>query len=122
MENILLYHLAMALIGSMFLLSGIYTAFNLQGTLGLIRSKKLPLAKLGLFCTLVLKIFAGVMIIINFHAQIAAASLLIFVIAATFIFHNFWSMSGRERMSHYFAFLSNLCILGGLMLVMIGSK
>jgi len=118
MQNIVTYHIAMCLIASTFLLSACHSIIHWRATLAMMQAKRLPFSKLGLLASLLLKSVAGIMLIVNFHVQIAAASLITFMVVVTIIFHNFWSMQGHERISHYFFFLTNICIVGGLLLVM----
>ncbi|MCS7271144.1 MAG: DoxX family protein, partial [Gemmataceae bacterium] len=43
--------------------------------------------------------------------------LIVFLIPATVIFHNFWAFEGQEQQMQMIMFLKNLAILGGLLLV-----
>jgi uncharacterized membrane protein YphA (DoxX/SURF4 family) len=64
-----------------------------------------------------LKYVASLMMIFQFHPNLAALGLLGFTFLATLIFDNFWTKTGLERQMRYFAFLSNLSIMGGLLMV-----
>lgn len=113
----IIYFVAVTLIAATFILSAASTFKRWASTVGMMEAKGMPFANALLVCVVILKFVAGAMLILHFHADIAAAALLVFVLMATLIFHSFWREQGMERLMHYFAFLSNLSIMGGLTLI-----
>jgi putative oxidoreductase len=113
-----LYYVAPAMIALTFILSANNTLGNWKNTVAMMQAKGLPQANLLLFLATLLKYTAGTMMILHFHSSLAAMGLLIFTVLATIIFDNFWSATGRDRQMLYFAFLSNLSVMGGLLLVL----
>lgn len=111
------YTISVVFIASTFLLSAINTTRNWENTLGMVKARGLPQANLLLFLATLLKYVASLMMIFQFYTNVAAFGLLGFTVLATLLFDNFWSATGMERMMRYFAFLSNLSIMGGLLLV-----
>lgn len=111
------YTISVIFMGSTFLLSAISTTSNWENTLGMVKARGLPLANVVLFLATILKYVASSMMIFQFYPNLAAFCLLGFTILATLIFDNFWRSTGMERQMKYFAFLSNLSIIGGLLLV-----
>lgn len=112
-----LYSIALTLMAMTFLLSAIGTLRHWPNTLGMMQAKGLPQARLLLALATLLKFTASIMMIMQFYPNLAAGGLFIFTVLATLIFDDFWKESGMARQMKYFAFLSNLSILGGLLLV-----
>jgi putative oxidoreductase len=83
-------------------------------------SSKLPMADILVPVAAVLQLVAGLMIVIGFQVRIASVALIIFVLVATFAFHDFWNMTGPARSANATNFYKNLGLIGGL-LVLIGT-
>lgn len=113
----LFYTVSVIFMASTFLLSAISTTLNWENALGMVKARGLPLANVMLFSATLLKYVASCMLIFQFYPNVAAFGLLGFTILATIIFDNFWADTGMQRQMKYFAFLSNLSIIGGLLLV-----
>ena len=64
----------------------------------------------------VLEIIAGVMIALNFGARFFAILLIIFVLLATFYFHDFWSQTPADPKAIIDA-LKNLSLIGALFII-----
>ncbi len=111
------YTISVVFMASTFLLSAISTTLNWENTVGMVKARGLPYANLVLFFATLLKYVASCMLIFQFYPNVAAFGLLGFTVLATIIFDNFWSETGMQRQMKYFAFLSNLSIIGGLLLV-----
>ena len=63
-------------------------------------------------------LFIGcVLLIAGWHADIGAILLIVFIVAATLIFHRFWSKPDAQRNLSRIMFLNNTGILGGLVLL-----
>jgi len=112
-----IYTIAIDFMALTFLLSAIHTSLKWEGTLGMMKARGLPQPELLLLMATGLKYVASLMMIFQFHPNLAAFGLLGFTFLATLIFDNFWSKTGLERQMTYFAFLSNLSIMGGLLMV-----
>jgi uncharacterized membrane protein YphA (DoxX/SURF4 family) len=78
---------------------------------------KLPIAQLIVIASGTLEIVGGLLIAINFGARIAAILLALFVVATVFYFHDFWNMTGADRVTNLFQALKNLSILGALFMI-----
>jgi len=65
----------------------------------------------------VLQILAGTLLVANLFTVAAASSLVVFTIVATVMFLPFWTLpSGVEREHSINGFLSNVGVIGGLLL------
>ena len=63
------------------------------------------------------EILAGLMIAVNFGARFFAILLIIFVLAATFYFHDFWNQPAPENAKTLIDALKNLSIVGALFMI-----
>jgi putative oxidoreductase len=69
-------------------------------------------------------LFAGcALVLADWHADVGAALLIAFTVAATAIFHRFWSMQDpMKRLFSRITFTSNVAILGGLLLLLANAR
>jgi len=105
------------LLALIFLVSGLGKIFDWQGTAGYMASKGMPLIPFFLLGAILLELAGGLAVLLGFKARIGAVLLIVFLIPATLIFHNFWTLTGMERQIQMVMFLKNLAIMGGLLLV-----
>jgi uncharacterized membrane protein YphA (DoxX/SURF4 family) len=63
------------------------------------------------------EILAGLMIAVNFGARFFAILLIVFVLLATFYFHDFWNQSAPENARTLIDALKNLSIIGALFMI-----
>lgn len=103
---------ARILLAALFVLSGVSKIGGMEGTIGYIASKGLPLPELAYFGTVALEISGGLLLAVGFKARYAAAALGIFSVLAAIIFHNDFA-----QQSEMTAFLKNLAIAGGMFAV-----
>jgi uncharacterized membrane protein YphA (DoxX/SURF4 family) len=77
----------------------------------------MPISQLLAIGTGGFEILAGLMIAVNFGARFFAILLIIFVIAATFYFHDFWNQSAPENARTLIDALKNLSLIGALFMI-----
>jgi putative oxidoreductase len=65
----------------------------------------------------VIELICGLMIAINFGARFFALVLILFVIAVTFYYHDFWNQTGAESRNNMIHALKNLSIIGALFMI-----
>jgi putative oxidoreductase len=63
------------------------------------------------------EIIAGLMIALNFGARFVAILLILFVLATTFYFHDFWNQPAPENAKTLIDALKNLSIVGALFII-----
>ena len=102
--------IARIFIAVIFIQSGFAKLMNFGGTQELIASRGLPLAGLVTVFTILFEIAGGAAVITGFKARIGATLLILFLIPATVVFHNFLADP-----SQLIQFLKNLAIIGGLL-------
>ena len=64
-----------------------------------------------------IELICGICIALNFGARFFAVVLILFVIAATFYFHDFWNQSGPDARNNLIHALKNLSIIGALFII-----
>src|SRR5580658_259837 len=64
-----------------------------------------------------LELICGIMIALNFGARFFAILLILFVIGATFYYHDFWNQTGPEARNNLVHALKNLSLIGALFMI-----
>lgn len=119
MQNLskLLYPAGRAFLGALFLISGINKIFGFSYVAGWMTSSGVPAASLLLAITIVIEVAGGLMLITGFKPRLAAIVIALFLVPVTIVFHAFWSADAANFQNQLTAFLKNLSILGGMLLV-----
>lgn len=78
---------------------------------------KLPAPKLATAATIVIQATASAAIIAGVFTWASVLALMVFTWAASILAHDFWRHTGPERTSRRNAFLANMGLAGGLLLV-----
>ncbi|TIU37308.1 MAG: DoxX family protein, partial [Mesorhizobium sp.] len=94
-----LLFLARLLLGGAFVFAGLRNIQNAAFLTHMMAARGVPQARLALWLGIVLQIAAGVLVIAGLWTALAAAVLLLFLIVATPMFHNFWDHQGPDRAS-----------------------
>jgi len=110
---------ARGLLSAIFLMSGFGKISNWQGTTEFMASKGMPAVSFFLAGAILLELGGGLSLLLGFRARAGAAALILFLIPATLIFHNFWAFEGMDQRMQMINFLKNLAILGGLIQTMV---
>lgn len=77
-----------------------------------------PFAKGALITGFAMQLVGGVLIAFDTHRALGAGILIIFTIAATAIFHQFWRVEDPLRRHLHVSFIfSNVALIGGLLLL-----
>ncbi|MBV8667359.1 MAG: DoxX family protein [Burkholderiaceae bacterium] len=111
------YPIGRALIGVLFLVSGINKILAFSYVAGWMASMGLPLASVLLVLTIAVEIGGGLMLITGVQARFAALLLALFLIPVTFVFHAFWSADAATFQNQLVHFLKNLSIFGAMLVV-----
>ena len=67
--------------------------------------------------TALVEVVGGAMLVLGWKARWAALALAVFTVAATLVFHAYWSVPADQVMNQQIHFMKNLAIVGGLLLV-----
>ena len=77
----------------------------------------MPMANILAIAAGAIEVICGVMIALNFGARFFAIILALFVVAATFYFHDFWNQTGAEATNNMVHALKNLSLIGALLMI-----
>lgn len=108
--------LGRVLLGALFVIGGIPHFFHLDPLTEALRKRGLPAPRLGLIVGSVFQIVAGLLLIFGQFVQFAALGLVVFTLVASVLMVNFWSLTGEAREKMQNIFMSNLAIIGGLLI------
>lgn len=112
-----LYPIGRALIGVLFVISGINKVLGFSYVAGWMASMGVPLATVLLACAILLEVGAGLMLISGTKAHVGAVALALFLIPVTAIFHAFWSADAATFQNQLNHFLKNVAIFGSLLAI-----
>jgi len=109
------------LIAVIFLRSAAGKIGNFAGVAGNMAAKGMPYAEVWLAGAIAFEIVGGLCLVLGWKARWGALALLIFLVPATLIFHNFWAVDpaqARELANQTNHFFKNLTIAGALIFIM----
>ncbi len=105
------------LLSSVFIIAGIGKIGGFSMEEGFVASKHLPLPAVALAIAMIVELLGGLAILVGFYARFTAWIVFLYMIPTTFIFHNFWTMQGADRLNTMLHFEKNMAIMGGLLLL-----
>lgn len=105
------------LLSIVFLLSGVMKITAFSQILPVMQAKGFPLPGVSLGIAAAIELIGAALLITGYQARISAWVLLVYLIIATFVFHNFWAAQGMEQQTQLINFLKNVAIMGGLLMV-----
>ncbi|KAF7963851.1 hypothetical protein AWV79_14535 [Cupriavidus sp. UYMMa02A] len=112
-----LYPAGRALLGALFVISGILKIGGFAGTAAWMASAGLPLASVLLVLTIVIEIGGGLTLVTGWNARWGALALAVFLVPVSLVFHGFWSADAATFQNQLNHFLKNVSILGGMLVV-----
>jgi putative oxidoreductase len=81
-------------------------------------SETLPVPRLALVIGFAVQAVGGTLVMLDFRADIGAILLMIFTVAASALFHRYWSMEDPIRRTYHMLLLSsNVAQMGGLLMI-----
>jgi putative oxidoreductase len=105
------------LVSLIFVMSAFGKITSWDGTAGYMASKGMPAIPFFLTMAILFELLGGLAVLTGYKARLGAVALIVFLIPATLIFHNFWAYQGMDQQMQMISFLKNLSIMGGLLLV-----
>jgi len=106
---------ARCLLGGAFVFAGLRNVQNRKLVTSLMAARGVPQAGLALWLGILLQVVAGVLVIAGLWTALAAAALIVFLVVATLMFHNFWDHQGPDRASRINGVVSNVALGGGFL-------
>lgn len=91
---------------------------NAGSSIAYMASFGLPCPQLLLIATIIAEVLAGIMIISGWRAKTGAMIIFLFTLAATLIFHRFWTyIDPAEFQNQLNHFMKNVSIMGGSLFI-----
>ncbi len=110
---------ARVFLSGIFLLSAVGNKIpNFSGTASMMETKGVPLPQVALAGAIAFLVLGSLSLIAGFKARIGAALLLVFLVLATYYFHDFWSYTGDAARQQQIAFMKNLALGGAMLFIM----
>jgi putative oxidoreductase len=106
------------LLSSIFLLSAAGKLASFSGTQQFMAAKGMPATAFFLAMAILFESLGGLSVLLGYKVRVGALALIVFLIPATLIFHNFWDYQGMEMQMQMTNFLKNAAIMGGLTLLL----
>ena len=106
------------MIATIFLMSAIGNKIpQFSGVAEYMGSKGIPLPQLMLAGAIVFLIAGSLSVIAGYQTRIGASLLLVFLLLATYFFHDFWNFEGEEQQQQMIHFMKNLSMMGAMLLL-----
>ncbi|TIO78155.1 MAG: DoxX family protein [Mesorhizobium sp.] len=106
---------ARRLLGGAFVFAGLRNIQNRKLLIPMMAARGVPQAGPALCLGIVLQVVAGTLVIAGPWTAPAAAGLILFLIVATPMFHNFWDHQGPDRAARINGFVGNVALAGGFL-------
>lgn len=105
-------------IAAIFLLSAVGNKIpNFSAIADYMEAKGVPAPQVMLLGAIVFMVAGSVSLILGYRAREGAGLLLVFLVLATYFFHDFWNLTGQEREMQTIQFMKNLSMMGAMLFV-----
>ena len=106
------------LLGGYFLMSGITHFSKTEGMTGYAQSRGMMSPKASVLLSGVFLLLGGLGVLLGVYVQIALALLVLFLLAAAFGIHHFWTDTDEgQKMSEMTNFMKNMALVGALLML-----
>lgn len=108
--------LARILIATIFLMSAVGNKIpNFGNVSKYMESEGVPLPSLMLVGGILFLVAGSLSVIAGYRIRIGAGLLLVFLVLATYFFHDFWTFEGEARQQQMIQFMKNLSMMGTML-------
>lgn len=109
------------LLGGAFVFAGLRNLTNIPVLTSMLAGRGVPLPRLALLAGIILQIVCGALVMAGLWISAAAMGLILFLVIATYLFHNFWDHQGIDRGNRINGVVSNVALVGAFLLVVAAS-
>jgi putative oxidoreductase len=106
------------LLGGYFFVTGVRSIAKIDAHATVLAGRGVPQPRIAAMGGIALMTVSGAMLGVSLWPAMGAAGLIVFIIAATVLYHNVWDMTGDERTQHLGSVLSNAALVGGLVIAL----
>ena len=92
---------------------------NFSQTVEVMRGKGIPFPAVALVLAIIVLLVGSLLVVMGFKARWGAALLLVFLVLATFYFHDFWNVGGEAVRMQQIMFMKNVSIGGAMLLIIV---
>jgi putative oxidoreductase len=107
--------LGRVLLGSLFVIGGLHHLPIFADLSSRLAQRGVPLPRLALGLSTAWQIVLGALLMAGLWVLWAALGLIVFTVIASLLLLNFWSMDGEARAGAQNQFLTNIAVIGGLL-------
>ena len=106
-------------LAAIFLMSTLgYMIPSFNGAAQLMASQGIPAPRLMLVGAIVFLIVGSLSLIVGYRARFGAALIFVFLVLASYYFHNFWALSDpKARQEQMIHFMKNLSMMGAMLFI-----
>jgi putative oxidoreductase len=104
------------LLGGLFVVGGIRHLPIMSVISAMMQKRGVPFPRASLIAATAFEIAAGSLVVLGLFVVPAAFGLIVFTIAAGIIGLNFWDQEGDARVASINAWLTNMAVIGGLLI------
>lgn len=115
-EGAVLLTIGRVLIGGLFVIGGLRHFAELRELTEVLRGRGVPFPRPSLIGASLFQIAAGAMLMLGILVLFAVAGLIAFTLVSSVVMLDFWNKSAEARNGMINVWLSNLAIIGGLLL------
>jgi putative oxidoreductase len=106
-------------LGTIFLMSAVGNKIpNFSGVVQYMEGAGIPFPAVALAGAIGFLLVGSLSVILGFKARLGAALLLVFLVLATYYFHAFWILEGKEQQEQMIQFMKNLSLMGAMLFLM----
>lgn len=116
----LVRHLGLILLGGLFVWGGVFHFRVFAPVKAMLAARRWPLPGLQLAVASGFEIIAGLTLMSGAFTVWAAAGLAAFTLVASVTLLDFWRQAGEARQAAFNGFLTNMAVLGGLLVLAAG--
>lgn len=109
--------LARILFGGVLAFLGVNHFLNAESMTGYAQAKGLPAPGLAVIASGVMLVAGGLGLVTGAFPVLTAGMLLVFLVVTTLTMHDFWAVSEEEKQDEMTAFLKNVAMIGGLLVL-----
>ncbi|HWI13862.1 MAG TPA: DoxX family protein [Burkholderiales bacterium] len=110
--------LGRVLIALIFLRSGAAKIVGFTGTAATMAGKGMPYPEYLLVAAIAIELIGGIALVFGYKVRAAAAALIVFLVPATLIFHNYWAADAAQVVNQTSHFFKNVALLGALVFLL----
>lgn len=105
------------LLALMFIWSGFGKFADIHGTARFIASGGLPAPAVLAVVVGALELLGGLALVLGYQVRLAGLALALFTVAASMVFHAYWSVPAAQQFVTQLLFMKNMSVAGGMLLI-----